>query len=115
MTDAPERIWIEDEFGEGHEDRWEYGCWDRQNILDYCFPYVRADLHEALQAELASGSFYKESDIDQLQDRIAKLEEDNRKLRKAVNQARLSLAGYISEKVAINAIDSLTLTVEEEG
>ena len=47
MTDtnnAPERIWIEDEFGEGDDDQWTYGTWDVRNYRGYNVEYVRADL-----------------------------------------------------------------------
>lgn len=47
MTDtnnAPERIWIEDEFGEGDDDQWTYGTWDVRNYAGYNVEYVRADL-----------------------------------------------------------------------
>ena len=47
MTDtnnAPERIWIEDEFGEGDDDQWTYGTWDVRNYRGYVVEYVRADL-----------------------------------------------------------------------
>jgi len=39
-----------------------------------CLSEEAADRIEQLQEELASGSFYKESDIDALQDRIKRLE-----------------------------------------
>jgi hypothetical protein len=44
MTEAPERIWIEDEFGEGDDDQWTYGAWDVRNYAGYNVEYVRADL-----------------------------------------------------------------------
>lgn len=44
MTDVPERIWIEDEFGEGDDDQWTYGTWDVRNYRGYVVEYVRADL-----------------------------------------------------------------------
>lgn len=44
MTNAPERIWIEDEFGDGDDDQWTYGTWDVRNYRDYVVEYVRADL-----------------------------------------------------------------------
>lgn len=44
MTNAPERIWIEDEFGEGDDDQWTYGTWDVRNYAGYDVEYVRADL-----------------------------------------------------------------------
>lgn len=61
MTDAPERIWIEDEFGDGHEDQWSYGSWDCRNVYDYVHEYVRADLHAALEAQLAEAKEALES------------------------------------------------------
>jgi len=51
MTNAPERIWIEDEFGEGDDDQWTYGTWDVRNYRDYVVEYVRADIVQALTAE----------------------------------------------------------------
>jgi len=45
--DAPERIWIEDEFGNGHDDQWVYGTWDIRQYLGYQTEYIRADLHQA--------------------------------------------------------------------
>ena len=44
MSDAPERIWIEDEFGDGDDDQWTYGTWDVRNYAGYNVEYVRADL-----------------------------------------------------------------------
>ena len=51
MTNAPERIWIEDEFGEGDDDQWTYGTWDVRNYAGYDVEYVRADIVQALTAE----------------------------------------------------------------
>ena len=51
MTNAPERIWIEDEFGEGDDDQWTYGTWDVRNYRGYVVEYVRADIVQALTAE----------------------------------------------------------------
>ena len=51
MTNAPERIWIEDEFGEGDDDQWTYGTWDVRNYAGYNVEYVRADIVQALTAE----------------------------------------------------------------
>jgi len=51
MTNAPERIWIEDEFGDGDDDRWTYGTWDVRNYAGYDVEYVRADIVQALTAE----------------------------------------------------------------
>ena len=42
MSEAPERIWIEDEFGEGDDDQWTYGTWDVRNYKGYDVEYVRA-------------------------------------------------------------------------
>lgn len=50
MTDAPETIFIEDEFGEDHEDQWEYGCWGVQKQRGYQTEYTRADLVTAREA-----------------------------------------------------------------
>ena len=44
MSEAPERIWIEDEFGDGDDDQWTYGAWDVRNYRGYVVEYVRADL-----------------------------------------------------------------------
>ena len=51
MSDAPERIWIEDEFGEGDDDQWTYGTWDVRNYMGYDVEYVRADIVQNLTAE----------------------------------------------------------------
>ena len=48
MSEAPERIWIEDEFGDGDKDQWTYGTWDVRNYAGYNVEYVRADRIEAL-------------------------------------------------------------------
>ena len=53
MTNAPDRIWIEDEFGDGDEDQWTYGTWDVRNYMGYDVEYVRADRIDALTAKLA--------------------------------------------------------------
>jgi hypothetical protein len=53
MSEAPERIWIEDEFGEGDEDQWAYGTWDVRNYRGYDVEYVRADTVQALTADNA--------------------------------------------------------------
>jgi hypothetical protein len=53
MSDAPERIWIEDEFGEGDDEQWTYGTWDVQNYRGYDVEYVRADTVQALTADNA--------------------------------------------------------------
>ena len=53
MTNAPERIWIEDEFGEGDDDQWTYGTWDVRNYAGYDVEYVRADIVQALTADFA--------------------------------------------------------------
>jgi len=47
MSEAPERIWIEDEFGEGDDDQWTYGTWDVRNYAGYDVEYVRADTVQA--------------------------------------------------------------------
>jgi hypothetical protein len=47
MSEAPERIWIEDEFGEGDDDQWTYGTWDVRNFDGYVVEYVRADIAQA--------------------------------------------------------------------
>lgn len=51
MTDAPERIWIEDERSEGGQ----IHVYERQPsyIDDMVAEYIRADIHTALQARLA--------------------------------------------------------------
>ena len=53
MTDAPERIWVEDEFGGHHEDQWLYGTWDARNIDGYEHEYIRADIATEQAAEIA--------------------------------------------------------------
>ena len=52
MTDAPERIWVEDEFGGYHEDQWLYGTWDARNIDGYEHEYIRADIVTEQAAEI---------------------------------------------------------------
>jgi hypothetical protein len=47
MSNPPERIWIEDEFGEGDDDQWTYGTWDVRNYRGYDVEYVRADTVQA--------------------------------------------------------------------
>jgi hypothetical protein len=47
MSEAPERIWIEDEFGDGDEDQWTYGTWDVRNYRGYDVEYIRADTVQA--------------------------------------------------------------------
>lgn len=44
MTEAPEQIWIEDEFGEYDEDQWCYGTWDSRSIEGYDTQYIRVDI-----------------------------------------------------------------------
>ena len=51
MSESPERIWIEDEFGDGDEDQWTYGTWDVRNYMGYDVEYVRADIVQNLTAE----------------------------------------------------------------
>ena len=51
MSEAPERIWIEDEFGDGDDDQWTYGTWDVRNYMGYDVEYIRADIVQALTAE----------------------------------------------------------------
>lgn len=51
MSEAPERIWIEDEFGDGDDDQWTYGTWDVRNYMGYDVEYVRADIVQTLTAE----------------------------------------------------------------
>ena len=47
MTDAPDRawpdsVWLEDEFGDGSDDQFQYGSWDCRHIYNYAEPYLRA-------------------------------------------------------------------------
>lgn len=72
---------------------------------------LRAEV-ERLQAELSSGSFYKESDIDALQSRAESAEKEVERLREACNQARLAFAGYVSVQSAIDALDRRPITKE---
>jgi hypothetical protein len=53
MSEAPERIWIEDEFGEGDDDQWVYGTWDVRHYAGYNVEYVRADHIKELEVKLA--------------------------------------------------------------
>ena len=52
MSEAPERIWIEDEFGGGDDDQWTYGTWDVRNYAKYDVEYVRADTVQAQIVEV---------------------------------------------------------------
>lgn len=40
--DWPDQVWLEDEFGYGHEDQFQYGCWDCRNVYEYNTLYLRA-------------------------------------------------------------------------
>ena len=53
MTNAPERIWIEDEFGDGDLVQCTYGNWYVGNYVGYDVEYVRADIVQALTADFA--------------------------------------------------------------
>ena len=52
MSDAPKRIWVENEFSV-EDDEWSYGVWDcRESYLNYEVEYIRADIVDALVAAL---------------------------------------------------------------
>jgi hypothetical protein len=51
ITNTPEHIWIEDNFGDGEGDKWAYATWDDQSDREYDIRYVRADIVQALTAE----------------------------------------------------------------
>ena len=53
MRTAPERIWLEDEAGEGDPAQWEYGIWDCRNFAGYVHEYIRADIYAAALAREA--------------------------------------------------------------
>ena len=50
MSIAPERVWLEDEFGDDDPDQWGYGTWDIRNMDGYVHEYIRADIHAAALA-----------------------------------------------------------------
>ena len=67
-----------------------------------------ADRIEALTAELSSGSFYKEADIDRLQDRAEAAEEENARLRAALtalHKQALMLRGEQSYREFARAVE----------
>lgn len=47
MTEAPERIWIENEFDDGDDDQWTYRAWEVRNYIGYDVEYVRKDTMQA--------------------------------------------------------------------
>ena len=47
MSIAPERVWLEDEFGDDDPDQWGYGTWDIRNMDGYVHEYIRADIYAA--------------------------------------------------------------------
>lgn len=49
-SEAPKEIWIEDEFGEGHEDQWSYGAWDCRNVYGYVISYTLTTHAQAMVA-----------------------------------------------------------------
>lgn len=57
MSDAPERIFaysdLNDHFNPATDD-WRSGFWDNETPIRKGVAYVRADLYEALQAQLAA-------------------------------------------------------------
>jgi hypothetical protein len=97
MSNPPERIWIEDEFGEGDDDQWTYGTWDVRNYRGYVVEYVRADIVQALTADRdrlreASGDVIRETFASYRQAEEAyaahlKAEADNARLRSLVGKA----------------------------
>lgn len=88
MSDAPERIWIEDEFGDGDDDQWTYGTWDVRNYAGYDVEYVRADL--ALPAV--------QPDADSFADLIA-----DARLEAAKAMQKFPQPNYVISKVAEEA------------
>jgi hypothetical protein len=82
----PDRVWLEDEFGEGDEDQFAYGSWDCRNVYGYEEPYLRATPARERAEELVH----------------------------ALNQARLAFAGYVSADSAIRKIDNLLASLEQE-
>jgi hypothetical protein len=94
MSNPPERIWIEDEFGEGDDDQWTYGTWDVRNYRGYDVEYIRADIVQALTADRdrlreASGDVIRETFASYRQAEEAyaahlKAEADNARLREAL-------------------------------
>ena len=116
MTNAPERIWIEDEFGDGDDDQWTYGTWDVRNYRDYVVEYVRADIVQALTAELASADAMIEAQAkDHASNNIRFAEATHRaeaaeaerdRLESAIKELQTfatSLAGKAAESFALKA------------
>ena len=82
MTDIVERLrgnsWATVEGDENSVDGAEY--WPS------AWPFEAADEIERLRGELASGSFYKEDDIDAMQDEIERLRAEVERLRAALER-----------------------------
>jgi hypothetical protein len=51
ITNTPEHIWIEDNFGDGEGDQWAYATWDDRSHREYDVEYVRADIVQAMRRE----------------------------------------------------------------
>ena len=83
MSEAPERIWIEDEFGEGDDDQWTYGTWDVRNYRGYVVEYVRADIVQALTAERDEAWAYMSALQGDLYDAVM-IEAERDRLREAL-------------------------------
>lgn len=83
MSDAPERIWIEDEFGDGDDDQWTYGTWDVRNYRGYVVEYVRADIVQALTAERDEAWAYMSALQGDLYDAVM-IEAERDRLREAL-------------------------------
>ena len=79
-----------------------------------------ADRIEELEGQLSHGSFYKESDIDALQNRIAELEAENLRLRKCLEHTREEICEGPVEDVlwhtampSCTTVDNITLTLND--
>ena len=91
MTEAPERIWIEDEFGDGDDDQWTYGTWDVRNYAGYNFEYVRADIVQALTADFARQVQRTDEQREAYEQALSVMEAERDRLRGAIEYV---LDGY---------------------
>ena len=84
MTNAPERIWIEDEFGDGDDDQWTYGTWDVRNYMGYDVEYVRADIVQALTEDFERQVQRTDEQREAYEKALSVMEADNERLRDAL-------------------------------
>ena len=84
MSEAPERIWIEDEFGDGDDDQWTYGTWDVRNYAGYNVEYVRADIVQALTADFARQVQRTDEQREAYEQALSVMEAERDRLREAL-------------------------------